>query len=235
LRYALSNSEDKIDVVLRFRDQKLSRYQIYLFEGSPIYSEPQPYDLVASAKNLLERYRSYRDSSYLEQMGNLISLVDEITNIEIVEDNMKLKISTSEDRTEFLWLYTLDGVDFSPKSLSFVYEDHALKQVTDGWFLFESGSTEVNVSREEAIVLAISAAKDFTWMFAGEVVSDFVFLEDPVVVEFHPHPREDFATLVPYWYVVLYLDRVYPGEVDRIAVGLWGDNGEVADITAVTV
>jgi DNA-binding transcriptional ArsR family regulator len=235
LRYSLSNSEDKIDVVLRFRDQRLSRYQIYLFEGSPIYSEPQPYDLVVAAQGLIERYSSYRDSSYLEQMTDLLSLVDETINIEIVEDNMKLKISTSEDRTEFLWLYTLDGVDFSPKSLSFVFEDHALKQLTDGWFLFESGSTEVNISREEAITIARNSAKAFSWTFNDVVVSNFVILEEPVDVEFHPHPREDFLNLVPYWYVTLYLDKIYPGEVSRIAVGLWGDTGEVADITAVTV
>jgi DNA-binding transcriptional ArsR family regulator len=235
LRYSLSNSEDKIDVVLRFRDQRLSRYQIYLFEGSPIYSEPQPYGLVVAAQGLIERYSSYRDSSYLEQMTDLLSLVDETINIEIVEDNMKLKISTSEDRTEFLWLYTLDGVDFSPKSLSFVFEDHALKQLTDGWFLFESGSTEVNISREEAITIARNSAKAFSWTFNDVVVSNFVILEEPVDVEFHPHPREDFLNLVPYWYVTLYLDKIYPGEVSRIAVGLWGDTGEVADITAVTV
>jgi predicted transcriptional regulator len=236
LRYSLSNSEDKIEVVLRFRDQQLSRYQIYLFEGSPIYSEPQSYNLVVATKNLLERYRSYRDVSYLEQMSNLLSLVDETANIEIVAGgNMKLKIITSEDRTEFVWLYTESGVDFSPKSLSFIYEDHALKQITDGWFLFESGSTVVNVSREEAITIARSAAEDFTWTFDGVVVSDFIILEAPVDAEFHPHPREDFPNLVPYWYVTLYLDKVYPGEVDRIAIGLWGDTGEVADITAVTV
>ncbi|KON33883.1 MAG: hypothetical protein AC479_02895 [miscellaneous Crenarchaeota group-6 archaeon AD8-1] len=235
LRYSLSNSEDNIEVVLRFRNQELSRYQINMFEGSPTYSKPQPFNLVVAAKGLLERYRIYKDSSYLGQMIDLLALVDEVSNIEIIEDNMKLKISASQETTEFFWLYTLDGVDFSPKSLSFIYEDHALKQVTDGWYLFESGTTEVNVSREEAIILAKAAAQDFSWTYEGEIVSNFVVLDDPIDVEFHPHPREDFDILVPYWYVVLYLDRVYPGEVDRIAVGLWGDNGEIADITAVTV
>ena len=154
LRYSLADSEARIDVVLRFRDQLLSRYQIYVFEGAPIYSEPQPINLVDSATNLLERYRQYGNASYLDQMSDLLAMVDEVKNVEIVEGNMKLKISASEERTEFFWLYTESDVDFSPKSLSFVYENRALKQLTDGWFLFETGSTEVNVSREEAITIA---------------------------------------------------------------------------------
>jgi hypothetical protein len=235
LRYSFSNSEDKIDVVLRFRDQFLSRYQIYVFEGSPIYSEPQPYDLLDAAENLLERYMLYGNASYLEEMSSLLDLTDEIKNIEIIKGNMKLRISTSEDRTEFFWLYTEAGIDFSPKSLIFVFENRALKQLTDGWFLFETASTEVNVTREEAITIAREAAEVFTWEFDGEDVGNFSILEVPVDAEFVPHPREDFLNLIPYWYVTLYLDKIYPGEVSRIAVGLWGDTGEIADIRAVTV
>jgi hypothetical protein len=104
--------------------------------------------LLTSAVLNVEHYRSYRDIPYLEQMSSLLSLVDETRNIELIENNMKLKITTSEERTEFAWLYTESGVDFTPKSLSFIYENHALKQITDGWFLFDSGSTEVNISRE---------------------------------------------------------------------------------------
>ncbi len=235
LRYSLADSEARIDVVLRFRDQLLSRYQIYVFEGAPIYSESQPINLVDSATNLLERYRQYGNASYLDQMSDLLAMVDEVKNVEIVEGNMKLKISASEERTEFFWLYTESDVDFSPKSLSFVYENRALKQLTDGWFLFETGSTEVNVSREEAITIAREAAQIFTWEYEDETIGNFTILEVPVDAEFHPHPREDFLNLIPYWYVTLYLDDIYPGEVDRIAVGLWGDTGEIADIVAVSL
>jgi len=235
LRYSLVNSEDRIDVVLRFRDQQLSRYQTYVFEGSTSYSEPQPIDLVDSATNLLSRYMSYSNASYLEQMGELLSMVDEVKNIEITEGNMKLKISASDDDTEFFWLYTESDVDFSPKSLSFIFENRAFKQLTDGWFLFETGSTEVNISSEEAITIAREAAGNFTWDFEGEAIANFTILEVPVDVDFHPHPRDDFLNLIPYWYVTLYLDMVYPGEVSRLAVGLWGDTGEIADIRTVTL
>jgi hypothetical protein len=47
---------------------------------------------------------------------------------------------------------------------------------------------------------------------------------------FFPHPRTDLLTLVPYWYVTLYLDKEYPGGVNSISVGVWADTGEVANI-----
>ena len=236
LRYTLVSSEDRSDVVLRFRDQFLSRYQIYVFEGSPDYYEPQPINLVDSASNLLERYKTYGNASYLDQMSDLLSMVDEVKNVSITDDNnMKLTVSTTNKDTTFFWLYTQEGVDFSPKSLSFVYENRELKQMTDGWFLFETGSTEVNVSRDEAITLAREAAGNFTWEYGGEIIGNFTILEVPVDAEFHPHPRDDFLNLIPYWYVTLYLDDIYPGEINRIAVGLWGDTGEISDIKAVAI
>ena len=235
LIYSLTNNEDRIDVTLRFRDSLFSRYQINVFEGSVTYSEPQPFDLVESASNLLNRYMEYGNASYLGNMSSLLGLVDEVKNIEITDTggNLKLKISTSEERTEFFWLYTKNDVDFSAKSLSFVFKNRVCQSITDGWFLFESGSTEVNISRDEAIDLAKKASLVFTWEYEGEVVGNFTVLDTPVDAEFHPHPREDFLNLIPYWYVTLYLDKVYPGEISSIAVGLWGDTGEINDINVV--
>lgn len=233
LRYSLTNSESQIDVVFRFRNKQLSRYQMYLFEGSPIYAEPQPYTMLDATKNLLQRFRSFYDASYLEEMSNLLASVNEIENMEIAEGNTKLKISVSGDDAEVLWLYTENGVDFSPKSLSLVFESHVLKELTDGWFLFGIGSTEVNISSEEAIEIARNAVEDFSWTVDGVIVSDFNVLEEPVLAVFHPTLREKGLALVPYWEVTLYLDKAYLGGVNRIAVGVWADTREVRRVRAL--
>jgi hypothetical protein len=115
--------------------------------------------------------------------------------------------------------------------LSLVFENRVLKELTDGWFLFEIGSTEVNISSEEAIEIARNAVEDFTWEADGVVVSDFNVLEEPVSVVFHPTQREEYLVLIPHWIVIFYLDKVYPSGFNRITVGLWADNGKVADIT----
>jgi hypothetical protein len=55
LRYSLTSSGSKFDVRIRFRNNELSRYQVSLGEGSPIYVESQPLSILDSAKELLER------------------------------------------------------------------------------------------------------------------------------------------------------------------------------------
>jgi DNA-binding transcriptional ArsR family regulator len=231
LSIRLRTSEIHIDVVLRFRNRQMSRYQLSLFEGSLIYAQPQPYTLLDNAKSLMERLSSFGDASYLENMGSMLDSVEEIGNVELVEGSIKLKVSVAGDRTEFLWMYTENGIDFSPKSLSLVFENNVLKELTDGWFLFNVGTTQLNVANEEeAIDIARNAVEGFTWTAEGVVVSDLTVLEQPVSAIFHPTLREEGVTLIPYWEVTLYLDRVYPGGINRITVGIWADTAEVRRI-----
>ncbi|TRO48148.1 ArsR family transcriptional regulator [Candidatus Bathyarchaeota archaeon] len=231
LSIRLRTSEIHIDVVLRFRNRQLSRYQLSLFEGSLIYAQPQPYALLDNVKSLMERLSSFGDAPYLEDMRSMLDSVEEIGNIELAEGSMKLKVSVAGGRTEFLWLYTENGVDFSPKSLSLVFENNVLKELTDGWFLFNVGTTQLNVaSEEEAIEIARNAVEGFTWTAEGVVVSDFTVLEQPVSAIFHPTLREEGVALIPYWEVTLYLDRAYPGGINRITVGIWADTADVRRI-----
>jgi hypothetical protein len=233
LKYSLTSDDSRIDVVLRFRNKNLSRYQLFVDEGTPVYAQPQT-SILDAAKKLLERYIAYSGASYLEEMSGLLASVNETENVELTRDNIKLEISVSGDRKEILWMYTENGVEFSPKSLSLVFENRVLNELIDGWFLFTVGSTEVNISSEEAIEIARNYVKDFTWTADGVEVSDFTVLEEPVSAVFHATPREEPLALVPYWYVTLYLDKTYPGGVNQIAVGVWADTGEVAQVRTLS-
>ena len=232
LQYSLRSSGSEMEVVLRFRNGKLSRYQIDVLEGSPIYVQPQPYNVFETAADILRRFRSYEDAPYLGAMSNILASVNKTENVEITEGNLTLRVLVSADKTELDWLYTENGVAFLPKSLILTFENHILKEVTDGWFLFTVGSTEVNVSQEEAIEIARNAAQAFKWNADGVTVSNFNILTQPVTVLFNPTPREEPLALVPYWSITFYLDKAYPGNVDRIAVGVWADTKEIADIRA---
>ncbi len=230
LRYSLIDSESQIDVILRFRNQKLSRYAC-LFEGSPVYSQPQPYTILDAAKGLMNRFNSFEDTSYLQDMRAMLDSIEETDNAEIVEGNIKLTVSISGSNAEFLWQYTENGVDFSPKSVSLIYENGVLKELTDGYFLFTIETTQVAIANEEeAIAIARNAVEDFTWTADGVVVSDFTILTEPVLTTFHPTLRTSGLALVPYWEVRFYLDKVYAGGVNRIDVGVWADTGEVRRI-----
>jgi DNA-binding transcriptional ArsR family regulator len=231
LSYSLTNSDSRITVDLRFRNRELSRYKMSLFDGSVVYAQPQPFSILDVAKDVIQRYSFLKDLDYVEEMNSMLASVNEIESTEISEGNIKLQISVSGDTTQFLWMYTENGVDFSPKSLSFVFENQVLTELTDGYSLFTVGTTEVTVTtEEEAIQIARNAVNGYTWTADGTVVSDFTVLEKPVSAVFHPTLRQEGVALIPYWEVTLYLNKIYPGGINRLAVGIWADTGEVRRI-----
>lgn len=230
LSYSLTNSESQITLDLRFRNRELSRYKMSLFEGSVVYAQPQPFSVLDVAKALIQRYSSFKDDAYLEEMNSMLAAVNTSENTEITEGDTKLQVSISGNNAQILWLYTENGVDFSAKSVSLVFENNVLTELTDGWYLFTIGTTKVTVNQEHAIEKARDAVQDFTWQADGTVVSDFNVLQEPVSVIFHPTTRGENLELIPYWQITLYLDKVYPGGFNRIAVGIWADTGEVRRI-----
>jgi len=236
-KYSLVSSDSKIDIVLRFRNNHFSLYQIAIFEGFPPYApnyvQSTLSDIVQVTQDLIDRYKSVDSETYLEEFSRALSSVNE-TNNEVTLGNTKLRITISGDNAEVVLMYTANGFDFAAKSLRLVFQNHALQEISDDWFLYRIGSTQVNVSKEEAIQIAENAAKDFEWNASGVQVSDFNVLNEPVSALFFPHPRTEPLTLVPYWYITLYLDREYPGGVRSITVGVWADTGEVANIQALS-
>ena len=230
MTYSLTSSDSKLDVVFRFRNNQLSRYQIILLEGSPVYRQAQSYSVLDIAKGLLGRLATYESTSYLANMSSLLSIVNaETQNIEISEGNIKLNVTISGDNAQILIMYTENGVDFSPKSLSLVFQNHDLETLTDGWFLFTIGSTTVNISSDKAVELAKNALHGYSWNANSTTVSNFNVLSQPVLVVFHPNTKNGLA-LYPQWTVTFYLDKVYPGGVNSISVELWADTGEIAQI-----
>jgi len=131
-------------------------------------------------------------------------------------------------------MYTANGFDYSTKRISLVFQQHVLQELSDDWFLYTVSDTQVNVSRDQAIRIARNAAQNFQWNADGVTVSNFNVRAEPVSAVFFPHPRTESLTLVPYWFVTLYLDKEYPGGVNSITVGVWADTGAVANIQALS-
>jgi hypothetical protein len=236
LKYSLTTTESKIDLILRFRNNHFSLFQLSLIEGfppfAPIYTQTQPTDILEATRGIIARYRSIDSDPYLEEMSTLLALTND-TNSEQTLGNVKLKVTNYGDNAEVLLMYTANGFDYSAKSIRLVFQKHVLQELSDDWFLYNISDAQVNVSKEQAIQIARDAAKNFKWTADGVQVSNFNVLAQPVSAEFFPHARTDFLTLVPYWYVTLYLDTEYPGGVNSITVGVWADTGEVANIQAL--
>jgi hypothetical protein len=231
LKYSLTSSQSNLDVDFRFRDNHFSRYQLTMIESAPYFKQTQPNDILQIAKGILNRYKTYSGDTYLDVMSNLLSAVNKTADIAVTQGNMKLQITTSTDNTvEFLWMYTEKGLDFNAKSLRMTFQNNILTELSDGYFLFTIANTNLAINQDQAITIARDYAKTYTWNFMGQRITGFNTLEQPVSIQFVPHPRGNSVALVPYWYIILRLDQVYASSINEITVGIYADTGEVVDV-----
>jgi hypothetical protein len=234
-KYSLKSDQSDVDLVLRFRGNHFSLFQLNLIQGippfAPIYIQPQPTSVMEAARNLIQRYGSSSADSYLQDMVTLLSTASETTSSEQTLGNIKLKTTIYTGNVELLFTYNAGGYPYSAKALRLLFENHVLKEMSDDWFLFKVSTALVTVSEQQALLIARNAAQNFTWTADGQTVSDFTILTEPSSVMFYPHPRLPVRlVLVPYWYITLYLDKEYPGGINCLTVGVWADTGEVANI-----
>ena len=237
LKYSLVNPEGSLDIDIRFRNNHFSLYQLSIVEGIPnfalSYTQRQPTDALEAARGLITRYKSASGDPYLDEMGTLLASANQSTT-ELTIGSTKLKILTNGASSQISLIYTENDADFAAKSVHLTLENGVLREMGDDWFLYKIGNSQMNVSRDQAIQTARNAAKGFTWNASGSEVTNFNVLDEPVSAVFFPHPRNDPLSLVPYWYITLYLDKEYPGGVNSIAVGIWADTGQVANIEALS-
>lgn len=237
LQYSLVNNASRIDLTLRFRDGHFSLLQINQLEGSPnfplVYTEPQPIDVIQACQGLIDRYTSALKDSYMDQINTLMASVNDNKSGQTL-GNSKLQFSSYDGYADFLLMYTDNGTDFQAKSVHLSYQNNILTEFSDNWLTFKVGSAQVNISKDQAVLIAKNAAKSYSWNANGTQVTNFQILDNPVSAQFYPKPRaSDVLTLYPYWYVALYLDKTYPGGVSEIAVGVWADTGQIASIQAL--
>jgi hypothetical protein len=230
IKCSLANPAGDLDASFRFRENHLSRYQLTPTENAPLLTENPSSSILDAAKASLNRYKTYSGDAYLTEMSNLLSTVNatdsEVTTV--VADNMKLQITQRGSSAELLWMYTESGIDYSAKSLRMTFEKGVLTALTDGYFLFTIGNSDLNLDADQASAVAKNHVEAMTWNINGSETSDFK-AQTTLSCQMLPHPRGNSVALVPYWYVTLRLDKTYSGGFNEVAVGVWADTGKVAD------
>jgi hypothetical protein len=238
LTYSLTSSDSKLQVVFRFRDNQLSKYQLITIEGEPVYSTAQPSTPIQQAKGFMQRLSFYEYAPYLQNMTKMLDTLEESAeNLLLTQGNLKLNTTSVGEATQFVWVYTENNIDFSPKTTDVVFANQALTDFIDDMYLFTVGSTSINVSADQAVATARDALKTFSWTANGEKISDLPskLIDKPPTVYFHPNTRGS-VQLYPYWVVTFTLNKVYPDNVNAIVVGVWADNPhEPPEIETATI
>jgi hypothetical protein len=238
VRYDLDGgNESNLRVTCRFREDMLHSYTLKVPKGSPIFAEPQPTSLLDAVKGFLERYRTYSKASYIQEMRSMLDMVDEPEDVTVTSGNIKLTVLSQEvqnypleaiERTSFEWTYTVNGVDAPQNVVRVTFDDGAFRSFGNNWNLYSIGSSEVNVSREEALNLARNAAEDYTlriYLEDGLTEVEFNLADEPVSAKLSMYPRETL-TVYPFWRIELYFDKHYYLAYG-IQVGIWADTGEI--------
>jgi len=179
-------------------------------------------------------------------MRSMLDSVEANKNTTKAVGDIKLEVTVTASRTDFRWKYCFNGVEATSKCVVLNFKDGFLKYFIDTWSLYTIGSTDLIVSEEEAIEIAMNAAENYSWnvSMGGDnppvTVTEFNIMgvfETELSLGNYPTKDESRGgnplTLYPGWCVKLYFDKLYPGNVYGLSTGIWADTGEVNDISTL--
>jgi len=228
--YILVSDESELEAAFGFKNESFAHCMIGTLD-SPLYSEPQPANIVDFAKGFLQRYQTYTGEPDFdgvrdfEETRSILDTVDITENVTAMSDHVKLEVISRTDYTALVWKYVLDNVAFPWMTLEF--RNGFVCGFDDNWRLYTAGSTDINYSEEEAVNVALEYLEDFSWTAGDGEVTDFEIVEEPRRIELITTRSREPLTVYPYWRIELYLDKVYPGNVNRISLAIWADTGEI--------
>jgi hypothetical protein len=190
-----------------------------------LYNKNPSTDLVDAAATFMERYQTFTADPDIAAMRSMLVGVDPAKDSSKIVDDLKLEVSSHGSTTLFYWKPTYEGVDYPGINVSF--KDGHFDSFADNRNENSIGDTTVNITKEQAIDLALKRVETFTYRMSDNLVSNFSVVHDYIRAEPFSKSRQVYGSLYPIWVVYLPLSELYPGWVSQIRVELWADSGEI--------
>ncbi|MDR0372570.1 MAG: hypothetical protein LBI79_03275 [Nitrososphaerota archaeon] len=244
VKYDLKAIESQGSALCIFNDGSLAACMASVTTGAILYTK-QSENIVDRTRGILERYQTYSGRD-LKQMIDMLQTVNADENEIITLGDLKLEVTSDDYHTLFNWQYSFNGVDY--KAISIVYQDRSVF-FSDDTNRFKIGDTEVNISRDQAIDIAMKYIE--TYSVTGIVTVDgketFVELRDfNIAAELTKADLStalrDSVTMEPCWRIELSLDQKqpyadfrYPSGIYALYVVIWANTGEVFSCTPLAV
>ncbi|MBN1357135.1 hypothetical protein JW988_00030 [Candidatus Bathyarchaeota archaeon] len=225
--YTLESNESKMRVMITFGNGTLIHWDLAKIDSlplSPIYVEPLPDNTLDVVKDALQRYQAYSEDSVVEEARNVLNTVTELKTMNKTVGDLKIRITVRDGSINIDWVRTKNGLDFAT-GLSINLANGVIDGFTDESRFFKIGSTDVNISREEAISIAREEAKTYTSVTLwGIGTFRFRVKEEPSTVRLQVGTAN--FTSYPYWDVWFAADpEVY--SVTGVKVIMRADTGEI--------
>ncbi len=234
IRVNLDTAGSKVEALCRYVNNSLQMVYVSANEGSPFMNVPSTSD-TANAQAILTNYQTKYNNQFYGELDAMLAEANENKNYSAIAGNLKLNVEALKNDTTFRWIYTLNGMEAPEKSVSLRFKNGFLKYFTDDWSFYKVGNTEVNLSGQEAIDIAMNRAKEYKNGTIGGIrfnVTNAMVIKKIFSSSLRvDKPRStDLLELYPMYHVWVSLDKFYPGNVYGFNVYIWADTKEVCYI-----
>lgn len=231
--YTIESNGTHWDAMFQLKNGRVTTYSLRIGEGSALlYSQLQSAEVLDDAKNFLRHYYSFTKNTGVTtdaELEKMLESFDTMTELEatnkMVGDNLRFEAICAEKYTEFNWVITINGADYSKIGLTF---GSSCFTFMDNRGRYEIGNTDVDVTKDEAVNVALKAVEDYSYTVNGTEISGFNIAEDVITAELFTRPNVD-SLLQPYWCVDVGLEELYPGNIYSIRVNVWAGTGDVIE------
>jgi hypothetical protein len=249
IAYEFKAETGKLKLLYTYANGNLRMISVLESETSGIpYTKVPVSDTATMAIEFLDNYQNYSGNTVYGTLRSMLNANDGTANVTKTSGNLKLTITSrqpfsaeSKQITTFVWTYKANGLEAASKSVALSYKNGLFDCFVDNWNLHEIGSSEVNLSEEEAKSLALDAAKNFSWKVGAgnqtqeienfnisKVEGSILFFGDSIMAD--SVRGVDILSLYPVWRVGVQLDKFYPGNVYGIQVDIWADTKQTRSI-----
>jgi hypothetical protein len=228
--YTLESEDSEVNVMCTLQDGVLYMCSVYT-NGGVFYSDRKYSNVADAAVSFLQKYQSSSKKDSTELLTTLTD-VDPTENRVIRSGNLKLTVTHKDltgtwfgDTIDFLWVRVINGCEYPVLYLTF--RDGVFSSLIDSRQVYSIGDTSVNISKEQAIKIALEAAKNYSYPMSDDwIISGFNVKEDQITATLETRKVEG-NVLYPIWSILLPLDGVYPGSVRELLVGIMAGSGDV--------
>jgi hypothetical protein len=182
-------------------------------------------DSVKIAQHALEDLKSHFNTSIGTQFTQILSRANSYQNQVITQGNLTLKVDKYGNR--FLWYSSINGIHISYKALAMeISENGHLLQFINDWDLYHVGSTDIRISEQQAIDLALPYAQSCAAHFGLTIKRVKTTLRYELDRE---SLRGDKYAVYPMWIIEMPFDMSQSNQdtIYGYCVILWADTGTI--------
>lgn len=110
-KITLDSEINKLDVLFKLRNNKLSWCLVRQIEGTMQYIDSPSVNMHNTVDGFLQRYQTYSKNAEIQQMRNILNTVDFTENITIMEGIMKLTVSINPFSVSVNFRNTYEGTN----------------------------------------------------------------------------------------------------------------------------